>query len=113
MCDSLKIDLINSDEEEPKVKIRKQSKEKLVPKKIKPKIKTIRKSSFGQVKLKIYETNYKIWIARKNRKIQEFFKPIKVIFFYMNQKFLRNLLLFKNLLLNFLLSIKNSFLIII
>ena len=42
MCDSLKIDLINSDEDEPKLKVRKQSKDKQIPKKTKPKIKPIK-----------------------------------------------------------------------
>jgi hypothetical protein len=78
MCDSLKIDLIMSDEDEPKIKVRKQLKEKPNPKKLKSKIKTIKKSSFGQVKIKIYDKKYKNWIGKKNRKIYEFFQPKKV-----------------------------------
>jgi DNA/RNA endonuclease YhcR with UshA esterase domain len=77
MCDSLKIDLVLSEDEEPKVKVKKQNKEKPVPKKIKPRIKSVKKSIFGQVRLKIYEVKYKKWIAKENRKICEFFPKKK------------------------------------
>ena len=43
MCDNLKLDLVISDDEELIVKVRKQNKEKLIPKKIKQKIKTVKK----------------------------------------------------------------------
>ena len=57
MCDSLQVDLLLSEDEEPKIKVRKQLKEKITPKKIKPRIRSIKKSTFGQVKLKIYDKN--------------------------------------------------------
>jgi hypothetical protein len=81
MCDNLQIDLILSEDEEPKIKVRKQLKDKTNPKKIKNRIKTIKKSSFGQVKNKIYEPKYIKWIHKENRKIFEFFLPKKVNYF--------------------------------
>ena len=77
MCDNLKLDLVISDDEELKVKVRKQNKEKLIPKKIKQKIKTVKKASFGQVRFKIYEPKYKKWIAKENRNFFEYFKKVK------------------------------------
>ena len=76
MCDNLQMDLLLSEDEEPKIKIRKQLKDKAQIKKIKPRIKSIKKSTFGQVKIKIYEPKYKKWIEKENRKIYEFFTKV-------------------------------------
>jgi hypothetical protein len=56
-----------SDEDEPQPKSRKlkSSSSKQNP---------IKKSNFSQVKINLYEKNYRIWIQRNNSKIYEFFK---------------------------------------
>ena len=58
-----------SDEDEPQPKSRKL-------KSSSSKINPIKKSNFSQVKINIYEKNYKNWIQEKNSKIHEFFQKV-------------------------------------
>jgi hypothetical protein len=58
-----------SDEEEPQPKTRKLKSSSKISN-------VIKKSNFSQVKINIYEKNYKRWIQRNNSKIKEFFRKV-------------------------------------